>query len=190
MRLAFLALLMLLPLAEIAVLVQFGQWAGVWITIAVVIGTAILGSAILSRQGINMMLRTQEAVMRGEPPVGAMLDGGMMVMAGTLLILPGLISDALGLLLLIPPVRHAVAAWMAAGMFGAATIRTEVFEDDDYRRPPPRDGGPHGGSHSSPHGSYDGRRGDDGGGPVIEGDFERLDERPVDPRHPPSGRKS
>ncbi len=183
MRLAFLALLTALPLLEIFVLVKFGQWAGVWITLAVVIGTAIAGVAILQRQGFAMMMRTQEAMMRGEPPVGAMLNGGMMVLAGGLLILPGLITDTLGVLLLVPPIRHFVANRMMAGMFAGATIHTEVFESEDVRGPRPEGG-------ASRNGGFHDRRGDDVGGPVIEGDFERLDERPVEPRNTSPGRKS
>lgn len=177
MRLAFLAFLMVLPLLEIAILVKFGQWAGVWITLAVVIGTAVAGVGILQRQGLTMLVRTQEAVMRGEPPVGAMVDGGMMVLAGGLLIMPGLITDTLGLLLLIPAVRHFVATRLLAGMFGAATVHAEVYEDD-------------GRGSRRYDGRHDGRRGDDGNGPVIEGDFERLDERPVDPGNRPPAKKS
>jgi UPF0716 protein FxsA len=178
MRLALLALLTVLPLLEIAVLVKFGQWAGVWLTLAEVIGTAVAGVGILQRQGLTMFMRTQEAVMRGEPPVGAMLEGGMLVMAGALMIMPGLITDALGLLLLIPAVRHLLAGRMVTGMFGAGTVRVDTFEEDPRRGPrhdpPPRDG----------HRSGDDR------GPVIEGDFERLDERTVDPRKTPPTKKS
>jgi UPF0716 protein FxsA len=176
MRLAFLALLTVLPLLEIAILVKFGQWAGVWITLAVVIGTAVVGVGILQRQGLTMLVRTQEAVMRGEPPVGAMVDGGMMVLAGALLIM---LTDAMGLLLLVPELRKAVAYRLLAGVFGSATVvHAEVYEDD---------GGPQSRRYN---GKDDVRRGDDESGPVIEGDFERLDERPVDPRNRPPGRKS
>ena len=174
MRLAMLVLLTVLPLLEIAVLVKFGQSVGVWLTLAEVIGSAVVGVAILQSQGLTMLLRTQEAVMRGEPPVGAMLEGGLLVLAGTLLIIPGLITDAMGLLLLIPMVRHFIAGRMVAGMFGGATVRVDTFEEEPRREPPPRDG----------------RRAGDGGGPVIEGDFERLDERTVDPRKNPPGNKS
>jgi UPF0716 protein FxsA len=166
MRLALFALLTVLPLLEIALLVKFGQWAGIWLTLAVVIGTAVVGVGVLQRQGFSMMLRTQEAMMRGEPPVGAMMDGAMMVMAGIFLIMPGLITDTVGLLLLVPPVRHFVAGRLVAGMFGAADVHVEVFDGD--RRYERR--------------SDEGSRGVENGGPVIEGDFERLDERPVDPR--------
>ena len=176
MRLAFFALLTVLPLLEIALLVKFGQAFGVWLTIAEVIGSAMLGFAVLQRQGFTMMMRTQEAMMRGEPPVGAMLDGGMMVMAGTLLIIPGLITDVMGLLLLIPPVRHLVAGRMLAGMFGTATVRVDTYEQGT-RREPKHEPGPR-----------EGQR--DGGGPVIEGDFQRLDERTVDPRKNPPDNKS
>lgn len=164
MRFGLLALLSVLPLVEIAVLVWFGQWAGVWLTLAVVVGTAVIGVGVLQRQGLAMMLRTQEAVMRGEPPVGAMMEGGLTVMAGFFLIMPGLITDTLGFLLLIPPVRKIAARWMAAGMFGAADVDVEIYEKD-YRRSP----------RTGPGASAN-------GGPVIEGDFERIDERKVDPR--------
>jgi UPF0716 protein FxsA len=173
MRLALLALLMVLPLLEIALLVKFGQAVGVWLTIAEVIASAVVGVGILQRQGLTMFMRTQEAVMRGEPPVGAMLDGGIMVVAGTLLIMPGLITDAMGLLLLVPAVRHFLAARLVAGMFGAGTVRVDTFGDDRRREPPRED-----------------QRAGDGGGPVIEGDFERLDERTVDPRRNPPGNKT
>jgi UPF0716 protein FxsA len=165
MRLAFFVLLTVLPLLEIALLVKFGQWAGVWVTLAVVIGTAVAGMGVLQRQGLTMMWRTQEAIMRGEPPVGAMMEGAMTVMAGVFLIMPGLITDTLGILLLIPPVRHFVATRLAAGMFGG-DIHVEVFESEhEYGRRPGK-----------------GSPGVENGGPVIEGDFERIDERRVDPR--------
>ncbi|MFN3746619.1 MAG: FxsA family protein [Hyphomicrobiaceae bacterium] len=165
MRLALFALLTVLPLAEIAVLVKFGQWAGVWLTLAVVVGTAVVGVGVLQRQGLTMMLRTQEAMRRGEPPVGAMMEGAMSVIAGALLIMPGLITDAIGLLLLVPPVRHFVAGRLAAGMFGAADVHVEIFESERRYERRPGSGGP----------------GVENGGPVIEGDFKRLDERTVDP---------
>ena len=167
MRLAMFALLTVLPLLEIAVLVIFGQWAGVWLTLAVVIGTAVAGVGVLQRQGLAMMLRTQEAVMRGEPPVGAMVDGGMSVMAGFLLIMPGLITDALGLILLIPPARHFLAKRLAAGLYGVVDVDAGVYEARPRR---------------DPRASGDAASGFDNGGPVIEGDFERLDERTVDPQ--------
>jgi UPF0716 protein FxsA len=103
-----------------------------------------------------------------------MLEGVMLVIAGTLLIIPGLITDAMGLLLMIPAVRHLLAGRMVAGMFGAGTIRVDTFEEGTRRDPPPRES----------------QRAGDGGGPVIEGDFERLDERTVDPRKTPPGNKS
>jgi UPF0716 protein FxsA len=174
MRLAIFALLTVLPLLEIALLVKFGQAFGVWLTIAEVIATAVIGVGVLQRQGITMMIRTQEAVMRGEPPVGAMLDGGMMVMAGTLLIMPGLITDALGVLLLIPALRRFLAVRLFAGMFGHGTVRVDVFEEEPRREARPRSG----------------ERASNGDGPIIEGDFERLDERTVDPRKKPPGHKS
>lgn len=167
MRIALLILFITLPLVEIAVLVRFGQWAGLWPTLAIVIGTAIAGAVVIQRQGLNVFLRMQQSMMRGEPPVGAMLDGVMLAMAGTLLITPGLIADVTGVLLLLPPVRHAATRWLARAFFGTADIdvRVDTFETRSEERRAP------GGQPQPPPGD----------GPVIEGEFERLDERTVDP---------
>ena len=86
--------------------------------------------------------------------------------AGVFLIMPGLITDTLGLLLLIPPVRHFIAARLVAGMFGSGDIHVEVFESERGQERRPGSGSPR----------------VENGGPVIEGDFERIDERRVDPR--------
>ena len=86
-----------------------------------------------------------------------MLDGMLLAAAGALLLAPGLISDVMAFLLLIPPVRRMVARRLMGRAHDDADARDSTYGRDDGARP--------GGSHSS--------------GPVIDGEFERLDERPT-----------
>ena len=159
-----LIILIALPLIEIAVLIKVGQWIGLWPVLGLVIGTFILGGAILGRSGLSSAVKVREALARGEPPVGAMLDSAMIVVAAILLMTPGLIADVIGLSLLIPPVRRALAHAALRNSVIVGTVRTQHGPFTDDPRAPP-----HG--HDQGPGSGD--------GPVIEGEFERLDERPV-----------
>ncbi|MGD9806342.1 MAG: FxsA family protein [Hyphomicrobiaceae bacterium] len=171
-----LIILIALPLIEIAVLIKAGQWVGFWPVLGVVIATFVLGSAILGRSGLSSAMKVREALARGEPPVGAMLDSAMVVVAAILLITPGLIADAIGLMLLIPPVRQVLAHIALRNAIVVGTVKTQRGRFDEDERPHPH-------SPDRPPGA-----GSDG--PVIEGEFERLDERPVNgSRSRPNGRQ-
>lgn len=170
MRFALLLLLGASPLIELALLIKIGGLIGFWWTMAIILGTALAGSAVLYDQGIAVMRRTHTAMSRGEPPMGPMVDGVILAVAGTMLILPGFICDVLGLLLLIPPVRRLAARAFFASVFGNANFEFEVRTSgrDQSAPPPRRDGAPRDDAASR--------------GPVIEGEFERIDERSIDPR--------
>jgi len=158
------------PLLELAVLIKLGQSIGLWPTILVLIATAVLGMAILHTQGLAAFRRAMEAISEGRPPVEPVVDGAMLMIAGTLLVVPGLITDAAGLVLLIPPVRRWLgAAWvrrmLAAGRVHATVVTSETGAgptDDPTRPNRPRQAA--------------------SAGPVIEGEFERIDEKPPRPR--------
>jgi UPF0716 protein FxsA len=149
--------LIVVPVLELAVLIKIGQWIGVWATVALVVITAFTGILIISQQSFTVLRRTLEAVSEGRPPVAQVLDGLFLMTAGALLLTPGLITDALALLLLVPPIRHAVARWSVGQL-----LRHAPVDADDQ----------------PPHASAERRRGPapDREGPVIEGEFERLDE--------------
>jgi len=168
-----LIILIALPLIEIAVLIKVGQWVGFWPVLGMVIATFILGSVILGRSGLSSAIKVREALARNEPPVGAMLDSAMVVMAAILLMTPGLLADVIGFLLLVPPLRRALAHFALRNAIVVGSVKTErrTFEDEPPGRPYGRD---------QPTGTG-------GDGPVIEGEFERLDERPVngERRDPP-----
>ncbi len=110
----FLVLLLLIPLAEVAVFIEVGDEIGALWTVLLTIGTAALGIALVKIQGIRTVLAARQQVAQGQLPAGTMIEGVMLLLAGTMLLIPGFISDTLGFLLLIPAVRsHFAAAIMS-----------------------------------------------------------------------------
>ena len=150
-----------LPLIELAVLIKLGQSIGLWMTLLVLVGSGLLGGAIVRAQGTSVMLKTMDAMREGRPPVGPMLDGMMLMLAGVLFIIPGLVTDAAGALLLVPPLRR----WLADRMLGNVVVTSSA-------RAEPEDaaGWPHG-----REGRHDGQRPIDTG-QVIEGEWKRVDD--------------
>lgn len=109
MRFALL-LFILIPVVELTVLIQVGSQIGSLTTIALVFLTAIVGLTLIRRQGFETSLKAQEKMRRGELPASEMAEGFMLAFAGVCLLIPGFVTDALGALLLITPLRRAVAA--------------------------------------------------------------------------------
>ena len=110
MRLILLPVLLLAaPIAEIAVFILVGREIGVLPTLGLVLLGAVLGLLLLSRGGIGALRRIQAELRAGGDPGRELVHGAMILTAGLLLLVPGFISDALGLLLLLPPVRD--RAW-------------------------------------------------------------------------------
>jgi UPF0716 protein FxsA len=95
------------PIAELYVIIQVGQAIGALPTIAILIADSLLGSALLRSQGRSAWRRFQAAVAEGRPPAREVLDGVFVVFGGAFLITPGFITDVIGLLLLFPPTRAA-----------------------------------------------------------------------------------
>ena len=98
-------LLLVIPLIEIILFIKIGGIIGVWPTIGIVILTAIAGTYMLRRQGLAALRSVQARLAAGEDPGRLLADGAMILVAGALLLAPGFFTDALGLILLIPPVR-------------------------------------------------------------------------------------
>ncbi|MDE1993790.1 MAG: membrane protein FxsA [Rhizobiaceae bacterium] len=110
MRLSIVPVLVfLMPLAEIAGFVIVGKIVGVWATLALVVLSVVVGAALLRIQGIGVLQRISAESRNGGDPGREMVHGAMIVVAAFLLMLPGFISDIIGLLLFIPAVRD--LAW-------------------------------------------------------------------------------
>lgn len=117
-------LLLLWPLIEIALFVTVGGAIGLWLTLLVVLGTGVLGVTLLRTQGLRTADRLRAEMGRMRDPVGTAGHGALLALAAILLILPGFLTDFLGLLLLIAPLRTALIAQMVRRM-GVASMRSD-----------------------------------------------------------------
>ncbi|MEA3510836.1 MAG: FxsA family protein [Actinomycetota bacterium] len=102
---------LVVPIAEIALLIAFSRTVGVWWTIGLVIVTAFVGSWLVSRQGRDTIRAVRDEFQRGAFPAASLAHGAMILLAGAFLLTPGLLTDAAGFLLLIPAVREAIRRW-------------------------------------------------------------------------------
>ncbi|GAB6034850.1 FxsA family protein [Galenea microaerophila] len=108
-RILFL-LLLLVPAIELYFLIKVGGMIGALPTILLTIFTAVVGATLMRSQGLMTLQRAQQAMMMGQLPQTAVIEGGLIFLGGLLLLIPGLITDFIGFLLLIPPLRQAIAA--------------------------------------------------------------------------------
>lgn len=97
------------PIVEIALFIEAGDRFGLWPTLAAVILTAVIGTALLRWQGIATWTRASQSLQRGIFPVNEVFAGLCLVAAGALLLTPGFLTDAIGFLLFLPPVRMLLA---------------------------------------------------------------------------------
>lgn len=101
-----LLLFVLIPLIELALLIQLGSWIGFWPTIALVVVTGTLGALLAKSQGMRVLRQIQVELSVGQVPTSRLLDGLMILIGGIVLLTPGLLSDVAGLLLLLPVTRN------------------------------------------------------------------------------------
>jgi UPF0716 protein FxsA len=99
------------PILEIVVFIQAGDLFGLWPTVAAVIVTAVIGSALLRYQGLATIARAQESLAAGELPMTQVFDGLCILVGGAFLLTPGFITDSVGFLLLVPAVRSILRGW-------------------------------------------------------------------------------
>ncbi|WP_025769627.1 FxsA family protein [Thioalkalivibrio sp. HK1] len=96
------------PLIEIALLIEVGGSLGVFPTIALVVLTAVVGAMLVRAQGFATLRRARRSMDAGELPAIEMIESVFLLLAGALLLAPGFVTDALGFLCLIPPLRQAL----------------------------------------------------------------------------------
>ena len=130
MPLLLIVLFIVIPIAELAVIIQVGQAIGVWWTIALLIADSILGSLLMRSQGRIAWRRFNEALAGGRAPAREVLDGVLVIFGGALLLTPGFITDVFGLLFLLPPTRAVVRRLLVRRFAGRIRVSG----------PPPRGG--------------------------------------------------
>jgi len=129
MTIVLLLALIGVPVLEIAVFIEVGGWIGLGWTLVLVLATAIAGTAMLRRQGLATLAKARAALDRGEIPVQAALDGVSLLLAGAFLLTPGFVTDTLGALLLVPPIRRRLQRLVVGAL--AARGRLHVWTGDD-----------------------------------------------------------
>ncbi|QCU90736.1 FxsA family protein [Thiomicrorhabdus sediminis] len=163
MRILFL-LLFVVPLIELYFLIQVGSWIGALPTVLLTIATAVIGVFLMRSQGLATLQTAQTQMAQGESPQATLMHGVLIFLGGVMLFFPGLISDTIGLLLLIPLVRNLLIKVSAKGMKTQGYYRYQqddnIYEGQWHEKEP----------QAPKNLQHDDK-------PVIDADFEDKDKR-------------
>lgn len=114
--LRLIAVLLLIPLLDIMLLLAVAGVIGGLETVLLVVLTALVGMLLARAEGRHTISKIQRKLARGEPPTDELVDGGLLIAAGAFLLTPGLVTDLVGLVLVVPltryPVRVALKKWV------------------------------------------------------------------------------
>ncbi|WFB47941.1 FxsA family protein [Vibrio coralliilyticus] len=153
------------PIIEIGLFISVGGYLGLWPTIALVLITAFVGASLVRSQGLQTLMSVQNRLQQGELPAQQILEGVMLAVSGVLLLTPGFMTDALGMLVLLPAPRAAMAKYLMSKMtvqsvgggfqggFGSGNFQQGPFDHDPFNQQP-KDG-------NMFEGEYERRDGDD-----------------------------
>jgi UPF0716 protein FxsA len=162
MLLVLFLIFIVVPIAEVAAFIEAGRLIGVLPTILITIGTAIAGSLLMRIQGLATVNRLMLSLEKGEMPVTPVADGMGIMAAGLLLLTPGLITDTIGFLLFIPPLRRGLTKWLFRKALQRGTVNIRTFRRGDAGAPGPG---------SRPRGRPTFVKSDD----IVDAEFETID---------------
>lgn len=172
------AVAVLVGIVEVLLLMLVGRWIGAGLTFLLVLGTSVLGVWLLRREGARSWRAFRTSLSEGRPPGPSATDGLLVLIGGVLIVLPGLLSDLIGALLVLPPTRRLAGRWAqgalarrltpsaATSLFGPRTVR--VRTGAPRQAPPPA-------PESPPPAETGTGAGTASGGEFIEGEI-------IDPR--------
>jgi len=143
----FLFFFLVMPVLELWLLIEIGSQIGALYTIGLLFLSAIIGIKLLQQQGFSTLIKMNQKMAAGENPAREALEGILLAAGGLMFLLPGFISDAIGLICLFPPTRHLlVHFWLKrAGMSAFVHVpvnRSAASEDiieGEFRREMPED---------------------------------------------------
>ena len=139
-----LMLFIVVPATELALLIEVGQQIGTINTLLLIVATGVLGASLAGRQGVGVVRKIQIEMASGHLPGGAIFDGLLILIAGIVLMTPGILTDIVGFLCLIPATRRAIKAAIIRRMEAAVQEgRFRVVVDQRTRQAatPPTDDG-------------------------------------------------
>jgi len=106
-------LFIVIPIVEIVLFIKIGSLLGLWLTILVVVLTAILGTNLVKSQGLNAIKQVQSSFLQGQDIARSLINGTLILIAGVLLLTPGFFTDFIGITFLIPVTRN---MWISYGI--------------------------------------------------------------------------
>jgi UPF0716 protein FxsA len=146
-------LFVIVPIAELYVIVQVAQGIGTLETIGLLLVVSVVGGWLVKYEGLGVLVRIRRQLASAQMPTGELVDGALILFAGALMLTPGFITDGVGLLLLLPPSRMVVRRFLirrfrpriigrAAGWGDPRSGRQVVVDVDSVDdQPPPRERG-------------------------------------------------
>jgi UPF0716 protein FxsA len=144
MLIRLLLLFTIIPLIELFILIKIGTVIGALWTILIVVGTGVTGALLARHHGFGVWRRIQERMQQGLFPADELLDGLLILIAGVVLITPGIITDVLGFTLLIPFTRQLYKRWLKkrfTGMMDRGSYRaSDFFHNRTIHRAGPDEG--------------------------------------------------
>ncbi|MEM7343462.1 MAG: FxsA family protein [Chloroflexota bacterium] len=137
-----LLLFIIIPIIELTLLIQLGQWIGTLPTIGIIFVTGVLGAFLARRQGLQVLARIRGDFGSGRIPADSLSDGAMILVASAVLLTPGVLTDIFGFLCLIPTTRRvikqAIWRWVEKAMKDGRIVATGNF-NPQRPQPPPED---------------------------------------------------
>jgi UPF0716 protein FxsA len=156
-----LALFIVIPIVELAVILKVGSYVGVFWTLLLIIVTAFIGVKLLKAQGLSTLMRANQKMQSGQMPAQELAEGFLLALAGALLLTPGFVTDGFGFALLVPAFRKRLIKRVIKFIQPKIVTSAGGFHSDGFQQSPPD-------SHSEP------RRGRDGH-ITIEGEYTKDD---------------
>jgi len=130
----FVALAIVVGVVEITVIIQVGQLIGFLNTVGLLLLVSLVGAWLVKRQGLGVVARIREQRSAARLPATEVFDGALILVAGVLLVIPGFVTDAFGLLLLLPPIRAVVRRFVSRRVLR----EVEMVRSKQWTRPEPR----------------------------------------------------
>ena len=132
-------LFIVIPAAELVLLMMLGVRIGWMPTLGLIVFTGILGATLARQQGLSILRKIQTEMQNGRPPALEMVEGAMVVIGGMVLLTPGIITDGLGFALLVPGIRRFIAnkiqkhfteSFTTGKGFASSSSRSRKKDDD------------------------------------------------------------
>lgn len=131
-----LLLFLVVPIIELALLIEVGRQIGFWPTVGLIVVTAVVGSFLAKREGIATWMRLQKRLATAQLPNQELLDGAIILISGAFLLTPGVLTDVAGVLGLLPPsralMRPHLQKWLGTK---AKSVQFSSFQYTADRRP-------------------------------------------------------